>query len=98
MLDLINTLNGWAWGPPMLILIALTGIYLTIGLKAYPLLNIRRGFVTLWTSRHRRGTGEISGFNTDQGNHPHPENRSRTTQRHGGGDARNITGADGGRE
>lgn len=63
MLDLINTLNGWAWGPPMLILIALTGIYLTIGLKAYPLLNIRRGFVTLWTSRHRRGTGEISGFN-----------------------------------
>ena len=34
MLDLINTLNGWAWGPPMLILIALTGIYLTIGLKA----------------------------------------------------------------
>ena len=51
MLDLINTLNGWAWGPPMLILIALTGIYLTIGLKAYPLLNLRRGFVTLWAGR-----------------------------------------------
>ncbi len=63
MLDLINTLNGWAWGPPMLILIALTGIYLTIGLKAYPLLNLRRGFVTLWAGRHSTGTGEISGFN-----------------------------------
>lgn len=63
MLDLINTVNGWAWGPPMLILIALTGIYLTIGLKAYPLLNIRRGFATLWAGRHSSGTGEISGFN-----------------------------------
>ena len=63
MLDLINTLNGWAWGPPMLILIALTGIYLTIGLKAYPLLNLRKGFVTLWAGRHSTGTGEISGFN-----------------------------------
>ena len=63
MIDMISTLNGWVWGPPMLVLIALTGLYLTIGLKAYPILNLKSGFVTLWKGRHKQGEGEISGFN-----------------------------------
>ena len=63
MLELLNTVNGWAWGPPMLFLIALTGIYLTVGLKAYPILHLGNGFKQLWRGRHKHGEGEISGFN-----------------------------------
>ncbi|MDP2248606.1 MAG: alanine:cation symporter family protein, partial [Nitrosomonadales bacterium] len=31
--NLVATLSGWVWGPPMLILLVGTGIYLTIILK-----------------------------------------------------------------
>lgn len=63
MTDFINTINGIVWGPYMLALIGLTGLYLMVGLKAYPLRNIKRGFNQLWSNRHRHGKGEISGFN-----------------------------------
>jgi len=62
-MEFLNTLNSWAWGAPMLALIALTGLFLTIGLKAYPVLHLKTGFVELWKGRHRHGEGEISGFN-----------------------------------
>ena len=63
MVEIINTINGWAWGAPMLLLIAITGIFLTLGLKAYPILNIKKGFSLLWSSRKGKGEGDISGFN-----------------------------------
>lgn len=63
MVEIINTINGWVWGAPMLLLIAITGIFLTLGLKAYPLLNIKKGFSLLWSSREGKGEGDISGFN-----------------------------------
>lgn len=63
MLDFIKTINGLAWGVPMLLLISVTGLYLTAGLKAYPVRNIGRGFSYLWKNRHGHGQGEISGFN-----------------------------------
>ena len=63
MIEIIKTINHWAWGPPMLLLIAVTGIFLTLGLKAYPLLNIKKGFSLLWSGRKAKGEGDISGFN-----------------------------------
>ncbi|MFQ3172081.1 MAG: AGCS family alanine or glycine:cation symporter [Oleispira sp.] len=63
MIDIINTVNGWAWGPPMLLLIVITGLFLTLGLKAYPILNIKKGFTLLWKGRKPQGEGNISGFN-----------------------------------
>ena len=63
MVEIINTVNGWAWGAPMLLLIAITGLFLTLGLKAYPLLNIKKGFALLWAGRDAKGEGDISGFN-----------------------------------
>ena len=63
MVDIINTVNAWAWGPPMLLLIAITGLFLTLGLKAYPILNIKKGFSLLWSGRKAKGEGDISGFN-----------------------------------
>ncbi len=63
IVTLIKTVNGWAWGPPMLLLIALTGLFLTIGLKAFPIRNLGRGFRNLWQGRSGDGKGDISGFN-----------------------------------
>jgi len=63
MIEIIKTINHWAWGPPMLLLIAVTGVFLTLGLKAYPLLNIKKGFSLLWSGRKAKGEGDISGFN-----------------------------------
>ncbi len=63
MAELINQLNAIVWGPAMLALIAITGIFLTLGLKAYPLLNVGAGFRLLWAGRNGQGKGDISSFN-----------------------------------
>ena len=51
------------WGPPMLFALAFTGVYLTIGLKALPLLKIGYAFRQLWSGRKGQGEGLISPFN-----------------------------------
>ncbi len=33
MIEFVTTINGWAWGPVMLVLLLGTGIYLSIGLR-----------------------------------------------------------------
>lgn len=63
MLELIKTINGWAWGPPMLLMIAATGLFLFIGLKAFPLRYLGQGIANLWSGRKSSGEGDISGFN-----------------------------------
>ena len=63
MLEALKTVNGWVWGTPMLLLIGLTGLYLTLGLKAYPVRHIGPGFALLWKNRKGHGDGDISGFN-----------------------------------
>ena len=47
----ISDLNGLVWGKPMLIMIFGTGIFLMVGLRFMPLLNLKRGFKLLWGSR-----------------------------------------------
>lgn len=63
MLEALNIINSLVWGVPMLLLIGLTGLYLTIGLKAYPIRRIIPGFILLWKDRKGQGDGDISGFN-----------------------------------
>lgn len=63
MLDLLKTINSYAWGLPMLLLLGLTGLFLTLGLKAYPIRNVIPAFILLWRSRKGKGDGDISGFN-----------------------------------
>src|SRR5690554_934514 len=63
MLEIIKSINNIAWGLPMLALLALTGLLLTLGLKFYPIRNVKSGFVLLWSSRKGKGDGDISGFN-----------------------------------
>jgi AGCS family alanine or glycine:cation symporter len=59
--NLVATLSGWVWGPPMLILLVGTGIYLTIILKG---LQFRALPMALRMIFHKEmhGKGDISHF------------------------------------
>lgn len=59
---ILGTLNGWVWGPPMLVLLLGTGLYLSIGLKGLTLRRIFGSFKELWASRTGAGQGEIPPF------------------------------------
>ena len=68
LITLIKDINGLAWGIPMLALIGVTGVFLTLGLKAFPIRNIGKGFSLLWQRRDGaassdKAEGDISGFN-----------------------------------
>lgn len=62
MSDVITTLNNWAWGPVMLVLLLGTGLYLSIGLRFLTLRNIPRAFALLLGGREGKGRGDISPF------------------------------------
>jgi alanine or glycine:cation symporter, AGCS family len=61
--ELIGSLNGLVWGPPMLVLILGTGLFLMIGLLAMPLRRLGYGFRMLWAGRRELGEGDITPFN-----------------------------------
>ncbi len=61
--DAISFVNGLVWGPPMLVLILGTGLYLSAGLHLMPLRKIGFGFRMLWQGRHEQGQGDITPFN-----------------------------------
>ena len=62
--SLLKDLNGLVWGVPMLIMILGTGIFLMLGLKFMPILNLGKGFRFLWQGRKvTENQGEISPFN-----------------------------------
>ena len=61
---LVEQVNGLVWGPPMLVLILGTGLFLMLALRGMPLLRLGTGLRLLWQGRHKgeAGTGEISPF------------------------------------
>jgi AGCS family alanine or glycine:cation symporter len=62
--NLVNSVNGLVWGPPMLVLILGTGLFLMFMLKFMPLARIGTGFALMWRGRAKGDdeTGEISPF------------------------------------
>ncbi len=63
--NLLDKLSGFIWGEYLLIpLLALTGLYLTIGLRAMPWRYIPRAFYSLWQGRKpdAANQGDISPF------------------------------------
>jgi AGCS family alanine or glycine:cation symporter len=62
MTDFITVLNGWAWGPPMLVLLLGTGLYLTLGLRFMPIRKIPQGLRLLMNGRHSTADGDITPF------------------------------------
>jgi AGCS family alanine or glycine:cation symporter len=61
--ETVGFVNGLVWGPPMLVLILGTGLYLSVGLGALPLRKLGFGFRMLWAGRHEQGQGDITPFN-----------------------------------
>jgi AGCS family alanine or glycine:cation symporter len=57
---LISVLSGWVWGPPMLILLVGTGLFLTIRLKGLQFRALPLAFRLIW--RKDGGHGDISHF------------------------------------
>ena len=61
---MIGAVNGFVWGPVMLVLILGTGLYLTLGLRFLPVRHIPDGFRLIWRGRKEdQEEGEISPFN-----------------------------------
>ncbi len=62
--SMIVAVNGFVWGPVMLVLILGTGLYLTLGLRFLPVRHIPDGFKLIWKGRKEdKQEGEISPFN-----------------------------------
>lgn len=61
---LVTQLNNLVWGPPMLVLILGTGLFLMIFLRFMPLLRFGQGLVAVWQGRQKgaEGSGAISPF------------------------------------
>jgi AGCS family alanine or glycine:cation symporter len=59
--ELISTLSGIVWGPPMLILLVGTGLYLTIILKGMQFRALPHALKLIWAKDHGH-EGDISHF------------------------------------
>jgi len=62
MNEIITTINNWAWGPVMLVLLLGTGIYLSAGLRFLTIRKIPTAFALLLSGRKGDGKGDISPF------------------------------------
>lgn len=60
----VNGLNSLVWGPPMLVLILGTGIFLMLALRLMPIFRLITGFKLLWGGRIKGSadSGAISPF------------------------------------
>ena len=58
---LVATLSGWVWGPPMLILLVGTGLYLTILLRGMQFRVLPHAFKLIFKKEHGE-VGDISHF------------------------------------
>lgn len=57
----VSTLSGWVWGPPMLILLVGTGVYLTIILKGLQFRALAHAFRLVF-DKDEKAKGDISHF------------------------------------
>nr|WP_306467228.1 sodium:alanine symporter family protein [Limimaricola sp. G21655-S1] len=60
----LSAVNGFVWGPPMLVLILGTGLFLQIRLKLMPIRRVPTGFRMVWAGRKpdADAEGEISPY------------------------------------
>lgn len=58
----LHQLSAIVWGPAMLALLLGVGIFLTVGLRAFPWLFAPRAMAILWRSRMRPHNGDITPF------------------------------------
>ena len=61
--DVISQINAFAWGPPMLGMLGVTGVLLTLGLVFMPWRKVGYGFGLLFSKEEDKGEGEVKPFN-----------------------------------
>lgn len=62
--DVVNAIDGFVWGPVMLVLLVGTGLYMTKKLNFITFRELPHGFAQMWHGRKSDGTaGELSPFN-----------------------------------
>ena len=61
--SLIDSINAFAWGPPMLGMLGVTGLLLTLGLEFMPWRKVGYGFRLLFDKSDPGGEGEVKPFN-----------------------------------
>ena len=61
--SIINSVNAFAWGPPMLGILGVTGVLLTLGLVFMPWRKVGFGFRLLFDKSQVQGEGEVKPFN-----------------------------------
>ena len=61
--NFINSVNAFAWGPPMLGILGVTGVLLTLGLLFMPWRKVGYGFRLLFDKSSAVGEGEVKPFN-----------------------------------
>ena len=59
----IDSVNAFAWGPPMLGMLGVTGVLLTLGLVFMPCARSVTGFTLLFDKSDGGGEGEVKPFN-----------------------------------
>ena len=59
----IDSVNAFAWGPPMLGMLGVTGVLLTLGLVFMPWRKVGYGFQLLFDKSDAGGEGEVKPFN-----------------------------------
>ena len=59
----IDKVNAFAWGPPMLGMLGVTGVLLTLGLVFMPWRKVGYGFRLLFDKSDTGGKGEVKPFN-----------------------------------
>ena len=60
MLNLLKEIDAFVWGPPLLILLVGTGIYLTLRLGLLQILRLPKAFQLIFTKD--KGYGDVSSF------------------------------------
>ncbi len=60
---IIDSVNAFAWGPPMLGILGVTGMLLTLGLVFMPWRKVGYGFRLLFEKGGATGDGEVKPFN-----------------------------------
>ncbi|MDE0213329.1 MAG: sodium:alanine symporter family protein, partial [Deltaproteobacteria bacterium] len=60
---IIDSVNAFAWGPPMLGILGVTGLLLTLGLVFMPWRKVGYGFRLLFDKSGAAGEGEVKPFN-----------------------------------
>lgn len=60
MLDIFSTIDSFVWGPPLLILLVGTGIYLTVRLGLLQVLKLPKAFHLIFSGSD--GEGDVSSF------------------------------------